>query len=54
MDKIVADFFNSVKMIKERTGAIPLPINLPIGSENNFEGIVNLVKKNLHKYLMKS
>ncbi len=43
MDKIGADFFNCVKMIKDRTGAIPLPINLPIGSENNFQGLVDLI-----------
>ena len=43
MDKIGADYFNCVDMIKERTGALALPINFPIGSENNFEGIVNLV-----------
>ena len=43
MDKIGADYFNCVNMVKERTGALPVPINFPIGSENDFEGIVNLV-----------
>ena len=43
MDKIGADYFNCGSMIKDRTGAIALPINIPIGSENNFEGIVNLI-----------
>ena len=43
MDKIGADFFNCVKMVKDRTGALPIPINLPIGSENEFEGLVDLV-----------
>ena len=43
MDKIGADYFNCVDMVKERTGALALPINFPIGSENNFEGIVNLI-----------
>ena len=43
MDKIGADYFNCVSMIKDRTGANALPINIPIGSENNFEGIVNLI-----------
>ncbi len=43
MDKIGADYFNCVSMIKDRTGAVALPINIPIGSENNFEGIVNLI-----------
>merc|ERR1711991_665105 len=43
MDKIGADFFNCVKMVKDRTGALPIPVNLPIGSENEFEGLVDLV-----------
>ena len=44
MDKIGADFFNCVKMIKDRTGAIPLPISLPIGAEDKLEGIIDLIK----------
>ncbi|MCU9839940.1 elongation factor G [Ruegeria sp. WL0004] len=44
MDKIGADFFNCVKMIKDRTGAIPAPIALPIGAEDKLEGIVDLIK----------
>ncbi len=43
MDKIGADFFNCVKMIKDRTGAQPMPIQMPIGAEDNLEGIVDLV-----------
>ncbi|SLN72863.1 Elongation factor G [Roseivivax jejudonensis] len=43
MDKIGADFFNCVKMIKDRTGATPAPIQLPIGAEDKLEGIVDLV-----------
>ena len=43
MDKTGADFFNCVKMIKERTGAIPAPVQLPIGAETELEGIVDLV-----------
>ncbi len=43
MDKIGADYFNCVDMIKDKTGSIALPLNMPIGSENQFEGIVNLI-----------
>ncbi|MEM9435349.1 MAG: elongation factor G [Pseudomonadota bacterium] len=43
MDKIGADFFNCVHMIEDRTGAIPAPIQIPIGAENALEGIVDLV-----------
>ena len=44
MDKIGADFFNCVKMIKDRTGATPVPVNFPIGAEDKLEGIVDLIK----------
>ncbi|MEM0986312.1 MAG: elongation factor G [Pseudomonadota bacterium] len=43
MDKIGADFFNCVDMIKDRTGAIPAPIQMPIGSETELEGMVDLI-----------
>ena len=43
MDKLGADFFNCVKMIKDRTGATPCPIQLPIGSETELEGIIDLI-----------
>ena len=43
MDKIGADFWNCVRMIKDRTGAIPAPIQMPIGAEDKLEGVVDLV-----------
>ena len=43
MDKIGADFFNCVEMIRDRTGAVPLPIHMPIGAENEFAGLINLI-----------
>jgi elongation factor G len=43
MDKIGADYLNCVKMIKDRTGAIPAPVQLPIGAETELEGVVDLV-----------
>ncbi|TYB88526.1 elongation factor G [Oceaniovalibus sp. ACAM 378] len=43
MDKIGADFFNCVAMIESRTGARAAPIQIPIGSETELEGIVDLV-----------
>ena len=43
MDKIGADFMNCVRMIKERTGAQPMPVQLPIGAEDKLEGIIDLV-----------
>ena len=44
MDKTGADFYRSVEMIEERLGARPLPLQLPIGAENDFLGIVDLVR----------
>ncbi|MFL2803208.1 MAG: elongation factor G [Paracoccaceae bacterium] len=43
MDKIGASFSNCVEMIMDRTGAKPCPIQLPIGSENAFEGMIDLI-----------
>ena len=43
MDKLGADFFNCVKMIKERTGALPAPIQMPIGAESELEGMIDLL-----------
>ncbi|GJM01554.1 MAG: elongation factor G [Rhodomicrobium sp.] len=44
MDKLGADFYNSVAMVEERLGAKALPIQLPIGAENDFLGVIDLVK----------
>jgi len=43
MDIVGADFENVISMMKERLGANPVPIQIPIGSEENFRGIVDLV-----------
>ncbi len=43
MDKIGADFFKCLEDIKTRLGAKPVAIQLPIGAESNFKGLVNLV-----------
>ncbi len=44
MDKIGADFFTSVTMVEDRLGAVPCVVQLPIGAENKFAGVVDLVK----------
>ena len=46
MDKIGADFYFSVRTMEERLGANAVPIQLPIGAEGDFEGIVDLVEMN--------
>jgi elongation factor G len=45
MDRAGADFFNVVKQIKEKLGANPVPVQLPIGSEESFEGVVDLIEQ---------
>ncbi len=42
MDRMGADFFGVVKEIKERLGARPIPLQIPIGSETEFVGVVDL------------
>ena len=44
MDKIGADFYDCVRSVIDRLGAKPLVVQLPIGVENNFKGIVDLVR----------
>jgi elongation factor G len=44
MDRIGADFPRAVNMIRERLGANAIPLQLPIGSEENFKGVIDLIK----------
>ena len=44
MDRTGADFFNGVQTMKDRLGANPLPIQLPIGQESDFVGVVDLIE----------
>jgi elongation factor G len=44
MDRAGADFFRVYKQVKDRLGANPIAIEIPIGAEENFKGVVDLVK----------
>ncbi len=44
MDRVGADFFRCVEMIRDRLGATPAVVHLPIGSESEFRGVVDLVQ----------
>ena len=44
MDRIGADFYRCVEMIKDRLGSTPLVMQLPIGSESNYEGLIDLIQ----------
>ena len=50
MDIMGADFFRVVDMIRTRLGANAVPIQLPIGKESDFRGIIDLVEMNAHIY----
>ena len=43
MDRVGADFYRCVDMIVERLGATPLVLQLPLGSESNFKGVIDLI-----------
>jgi elongation factor G len=51
MDRMGADFYASVQSIRDRLGANPVPIQLPIGSEADFTGMVDLVNLTTIVYL---
>ena len=44
LDRTGADFYRCVEMIKDRLGCKPLPLQLPIGSEADLKGVIDLVK----------
>ncbi|AGK99939.1 elongation factor G [Desulfoscipio gibsoniae] len=51
MDRVGADFFNGMAMMRKRLGANPVAIQLPIGVEENFSGIVDLVRNKAIRYI---
>jgi elongation factor G len=44
MDRSGADFFNVVKQVREMLGANPVPLQVPIGAEDDFKGVVDLIE----------
>lgn len=44
MDRAGADFFKVVRQMKERLRAVPVPLQVPIGAEENFKGVIDLLK----------
>src|SRR5690554_687164 len=51
MDRTGADFFRVVQTIKDKLGALAVPVQLPIGAEDNFRGIIDLVEERAVFYL---
>jgi len=50
MDRMGADYFRVIDMMKKRLGANAVPVQLPIGSEDKFEGVVDLIEMNAIVY----
>lgn len=51
MDRVGADFYRVVERIRERLGANAVPVQIPIGAESGFQGMVDLVKMQAFRYL---
>src|SRR2546421_3863178 len=50
MDRTGADFLRTVRMVSERLGANAVPIQLSVGAEDNFQGVVDLIRMNAVLY----
>ena len=50
MDRAGADFFSVLQQIQEKLGANPVPVQIPIGAEENFKGFIDLVNMNAVVY----
>jgi len=44
MDRVGADFFNVIQMMRDRLGANPIPVQIPIGEGDMFTGVIDLIK----------
>jgi elongation factor G len=51
MDRTGADFERTVEMIRDRLGATPVPVQMPVGSEDGFEGVIDLIRMKSTIYL---
>src|SRR5713226_4628917 len=51
MDRTGADFLRTVRMVRERLGAAAVPVQLPVGTEDAFQGVVDLVRMKAILYL---
>lgn len=45
MDRIGADYWRTMEMIRDRLGSVPVPVQIPIGSEDRFEGVIDLIRQ---------
>ena len=45
MDRLGADYWRTMEMIRDRLGALPVPVQIPIGSEDKFQGVIDLIRR---------
>jgi elongation factor G len=50
MDRVGADFFRVLEMMRERLGARPVAVQLPIGAEDTFAGVVDLIERRAYRW----
>ncbi len=50
MDRVGADFFHVLKMIEDRLRVIPIPIQIPVGAEADFRGVIDLLRMKAYIY----
>ncbi|MBN1602526.1 MAG: elongation factor G [Chitinispirillaceae bacterium] len=50
MDRIGADFLNVIEMMKEKLSAVPVPVQIPVGKEDKFSGVIDLVAMKMYTY----
>jgi elongation factor G len=50
MDRIGADYFNVIEMMKEKLSAVPVPIQIPVGKEDQFKGVIDLISMKMYTY----
>lgn len=50
MDRIGADFFHAVEMIQDKLGANTIPVQIPIGAEDSFSGVIDLITRQAYIY----
>ncbi|MGE5529641.1 MAG: elongation factor G [Patescibacteria group bacterium] len=51
MDRVGADYFRAIGMMRERLGTNPVALQLPLGAEEGFRGVIDLIEEKYHLYL---
>jgi elongation factor G len=52
MDRVGADFYGAIKMIRDKFSVIPVALQIPWGSEDNFQGIIDLINMKAYSYVV--